>query len=181
MRIKLLGIAGGLMLAFAPAAASAAEIDCISERTPAPVTAEVEKIAAQIVTDSDGTPGGERMIAEKLDGALKACTAQYRWSDAKAKSAMDYAIVALFRSVLRRNLSAANISLPAVDKVVAANPAVFNAPAGAKPSDAQYDKFIADARAAGLPLEDEKLLDMLLTYFGSVTVAHKVQLEFEGA
>lgn len=183
MRFKLLGImAGGLMLALTPAAASAAEIDCISERTPAPLKTEVDKIAVQVVTNSEGTPGGEAKIAQMLDPALQACTKQYRWNPAKAKAGMDYAIISLFRDVLRRNLTSANIPLAAVDKVVAGNPALFAAPAGAPdPTEADYDKFIADARAAGLPLDDKAQLDLLLTYFGSVTVGRKVQLEFEAA
>src|SRR6478752_6669798 len=106
MRFKLLGImAGGLMLALTPAAASAAEIDCIIERTPAPLKAQVDAIAVQIVADSQGTPNGEGSIAEKLGAARESCAKTYRWSEPKGKAAMDYAIATLLRGVLARDLA----------------------------------------------------------------------------
>ena len=182
MRVKLLGLAaGGLMLALSPAAASAAEIDCVIERTPAPLKAEVDGIAARIVADSAGTPGGERSIAEKLDGQLKSCTATHRWSATKGKAAMNYAIATLLRGVLGREMTAKGISLSAVDGVIAANPAVFKAGPGANPTDEQRNKILADSRAAGLPIEDPQLANLVFTYFGAVAVLGQIANEFNAA
>lgn len=182
MRFKLLGIAaGGLMLALAPAAASAAEIDCIVERTPAPLRAEVDAIAVKIVADSGGTPGGESAIADKLDAQLKACTTTYRWSAAKGKAGMDYAIATLLRGVLLRNMAGKGISMPAVERVIAANPAVFKPAPGSMPTDAQRDKILADTRAAGLPIDNPELADLIFTYFGAVAVTNQIANEFNAA
>jgi len=183
MRFKLLGImVGGLMLALTPAAASAAEIDCIVERTPAPLKAEVDAIAVNIVADSQGTPGGEATIATKLVAQRDACAKAYRWSDAKAKAATDYAIATLLRGVLVRNLATNNISKATVDRVIAANAALFDPQAGAPdPTDEQRAKVVTDARAAGLPLDDPKKADLIFTYFGAVAVSNQIRHEFEGA
>ena len=183
MRFKLLGImAGGLMLALTPAAASAAEIDCIIERTPAPLKAQVDAIAVQIIADSEGTPGGETSIAEKLGGPRDSCTKTYRWSDAKGKAATDYAIATLLHAVLTRNLAANNISQAAADSVIAANPTLFDPQPGApNVSDAQRLKVMDDARKAGLPMDDSKKADLILTYFGAVAVSNQIRREFEGA
>lgn len=174
----------GLMLALAApvSAARAAEIDCIIERTPAPLKAELEKIAVRIVLDSSAIPGGEAEISDRLASQRDACAATHRWSDGKAKVAMDYAIATLLRGVLRSELARRNVSLSAVDGVIAANPAVFNPAIGeTSANEQQANKVIADALAAGLPVDQSEASQMLMTYFGAVAISNQIALEFDAA
>lgn len=179
-----------LFLAVAPNFAHAAgateiattEIDCIIDRTPAPLKSEVEGIAAKVIADSDATPGGETMIANKLDAQLKSCVATHHWGSAKSQAAMDYAVATLLATALKRQLAEKQVSVPALDRVVTANPAVF-APKRGEPaaSEEQRQKVLADARAAGLPIDTPGLDDLILSYLGSVAVRAEIVNEFEGA
>lgn len=181
MRFKLRGIVGaGLMAVMTPAAAYAAEIDCIVERTPAPLKAEVEALAGSIVMES--APGGEASIAAKLDAQLKSCTATHRWSAAKGKAAMDYAIATLLTQSLRQNLARRGVSLAAIDGVIAANAAVFNPPIGtATATQEQATKVITDATAAGLTIDESETGNLVMTYFGAIAVCNQIKREFEAA
>lgn len=163
----------GLMFALAApvSAARAAEIDCGIEQIGPQLRPDVDAMVGRVLHDDNYRPTGEDDdISVKLTEAVNGCAERLHWSETQSEAALRYTVLRLTRDRAAFELRALGVATPLLQKIVAANPGLFTAVPESR--DDARDKLVADARAAGIPMDKPEVEMLVLAYFGAETLTN---------
>ena len=175
---RLLAAIGLSLAVLAPAgAARAAEIDCGIEQIEPQFRPQVDAMVGRVLHDDNYQPTGEDQdISEKLFEAVNTCADRLKWSETRKEAALRYMVLRLTRDRAASELRALGVATPLLEKVVAANPAIFTTVPQSR--EAARDKLVADAKALGIPMDKPEVEMLVLAYFGSETLANEAAGDF---